>query len=72
MFFFLLSINFTKKVGDEVNKGDEYGYFAFGGSTCICVFEANKIKIDADLKANSIKPLETLIQMGSSIGVATS
>ncbi|KAG5000555.1 hypothetical protein JHK87_021627 [Glycine soja] len=33
------SITFTKKKGDYVKKGDEFGYFSFGGSTVICVFE---------------------------------
>ncbi|KAG6788874.1 hypothetical protein POTOM_004952 [Populus tomentosa] len=33
------SITFSKKAGDHVKKGDEYGYFSFGGSTVICVFE---------------------------------
>ncbi|PWA86021.1 phosphatidylserine decarboxylase 2 [Artemisia annua] len=33
------SITFTKKKGDYVQKGDEFGYFSFGGSTVICVFE---------------------------------
>ncbi|KAG9160148.1 hypothetical protein Leryth_015037 [Lithospermum erythrorhizon] len=33
------SITFQKKEGDLVQKGDEFGYFSFGGSTVICVFE---------------------------------
>ncbi|KAF4369731.1 hypothetical protein F8388_010564 [Cannabis sativa] len=33
------SITFSKKAGDHVKKGDEFGYFSFGGSTVICVFE---------------------------------
>ncbi|GLT53757.1 hypothetical protein SLA2020_270070 [Shorea laevis] len=33
------SITFSKKEGDYVKKGDEFGYFSFGGSTVICVFE---------------------------------
>ncbi|CAJ1963547.1 unnamed protein product [Sphenostylis stenocarpa] len=33
------SITFTKRKGDYVKKGDEFGYFSFGGSTVICVFE---------------------------------
>lgn len=27
------SINLTKRVGDTVKRGDEMGYYAFGGST---------------------------------------
>ncbi|KAK6919688.1 Phosphatidylserine decarboxylase-related, partial [Dillenia turbinata] len=33
------SISFSKKEGDYAYKGDEFGYFSFGGSTVICVFE---------------------------------
>lgn len=62
------SIVFTKKVNEEVKKGDELGYFAFGGSTIIVLFQHNIIKFDADLIANSLKPIETLIRMGDSIG----
>ncbi len=32
-----------------VKKGEEKGYFYFGGSTCVLVFEKGKIKIDIDL-----------------------
>ncbi|CAL9098997.1 unnamed protein product [Musa textilis] len=31
------SIAFTKNEGDYVHKGDEFGYFSFGGSTVICL-----------------------------------
>lgn len=35
------SVNFTEglKVGDKVNKGDELGYFLFGGSDFVLVFQ---------------------------------
>ncbi|CAN1302922.1 Phosphatidylserine decarboxylase proenzyme 2 [Linum perenne] len=65
------SITFSKKVGDYVNKGDEFGYFSFGGSTVICVFEKDVIQIDEDLLENSARSLETLVQVGMTLGVAT-
>ncbi|KAJ6706291.1 PHOSPHATIDYLSERINE DECARBOXYLASE PROENZYME 2 [Salix purpurea] len=65
------SITFSKKAGDHVKKGDELGYFSFGGSTVICVFEKDVIKIDEDLLANSARSLETLVTVGMSLGVAT-
>lgn len=65
------SINFTKKKGDYVKKGDEFGYFAFGGSTVICVFEKGSIAIDEDLLSNSTRSLETLVTMGMRLGVST-
>ncbi|XP_042008848.1 phosphatidylserine decarboxylase proenzyme 2-like isoform X2 [Salvia splendens] len=64
------SINFTKKEGDYVNKGDEFGYFSFGGSTVICVFEKDTIKIDDDLLENSSRHLETLVSVGMQLGVS--
>ncbi|CAN1848807.1 Phosphatidylserine decarboxylase proenzyme 2 [Linum perenne] len=65
------SITFLKKAGDYVKKGDEFGYFSFGGSTVICVFEKDSIQIDEDLLANSARSVETLVQVGMTLGVAT-
>lgn len=65
------SITFQKKQGDQVQKGDEFGYFSFGGSTVICVFEKDSIKIDEDLIENSARSLETLVSVGMKLGVST-
>ncbi|KAK9286607.1 hypothetical protein L1049_015007 [Liquidambar formosana] len=64
------SITFSKKEGDYVQKGDEFGYFSFGGSTVICVFEKDTIEIDGDLLANSERSLETLVSVGMKLGVS--
>ncbi|XP_073118870.1 phosphatidylserine decarboxylase proenzyme 2-like isoform X1 [Henckelia pumila] len=64
------SITFSKKEGDYVKKGDEFGYFSFGGSTVICVFEKDTIKIDDDLLQNSERSLETLVSVGMKLGVS--
>ncbi|KAJ7946690.1 Phosphatidylserine decarboxylase proenzyme 2 [Quillaja saponaria] len=64
------SITFTKKKGDRVKKGDEFGYFSFGGSTVICVFEKNAVVIDEDLLANSARSLETLVSVGMRLGAS--
>ncbi|XP_015893647.3 phosphatidylserine decarboxylase proenzyme 3 [Ziziphus jujuba] len=64
------SITFLKKTGDYVKKGDEFGYFSFGGSTVICVFEKNAIEIDKDLLENSARSLETLVSVGMKLGVS--
>lgn len=37
------SINFCRKVGDHVDKGDELGYFSYGGSTLALVFQPKTI-----------------------------
>lgn len=56
--------------GDFVNKGDEKGYFKFGGSTVVLLFEKNKINIDADLLLNTLKGHETSVKVGERIGVS--
>ncbi|CAL9243932.1 unnamed protein product [Arabidopsis halleri] len=65
------SINFVRKEGEHVKKGDELGYFSFGGSTVICVFEKDSIQIDEDLLVNSGRSLETLVRVGMQLGVST-
>lgn len=53
------SINFTVEVGCTANKGDEMGYFAFGGSTTIALFQKDAVVIDADLISNRCQVLST-------------
>jgi len=65
------SINFTVKEGQTVKKGDEIGYFAFGGSTILVLFKPGTIKFDSDLLVNSSKPIETLVKFGTSLGTST-
>lgn len=60
----------TYTPGSEVKKGEEKGYFFFGGSTCILLFQKGKVKIDQDLLANSQKGIETKVYMGEKIGVS--
>ena len=55
--------------GTTVKKGQEKGYFKFGGSTVVLLFEKDKIKIDSDLLTNTQKGLETTIKMGEQIAV---
>ncbi|XP_043722006.1 phosphatidylserine decarboxylase proenzyme 2-like isoform X2 [Telopea speciosissima] len=65
------SITFLKNEGDLVQKGEEFGYFSFGGSTVICVFEKDVIDIDEDLLSNSARSLETLVSVGMQLGLST-
>ena len=48
----------------EVKKGDERGYFKFGGSTTVMIFPPGKVIIDEDLLQNSARGLETFAKMG--------
>ena len=50
-----------------IKKGDEMGYFAFGGSTIVILFEKGKVKIDQDLLDNTSKGMETGVRMGEQI-----
>lgn len=61
------SIFQTYKPNSTVNKGDEKGYFAFGGSTLVLLFEKGKITFDEDLVTNTKNGLETSIRMGENI-----
>ena len=56
--------------GNAAGKGEEKGYFKFGGSTVVLLFEKNKIRIDNDLLANAEKGFETYVLMGEQIGMA--
>jgi phosphatidylserine decarboxylase len=63
------SICLTAGQGDHLARTDELGYFAFGGSTLVVLFEKNAIRFDEDLLENAEKSLETLVRVGNHIGV---
>ena len=52
------------------SKGDEKGYFSFGGSCLIILFEPSKIKFDQDLLDASSRKIEVLGKLGQSLGTA--
>jgi phosphatidylserine decarboxylase len=58
-------------VPGEVTKGQEKGYFQFGGSTIIVLFAPDSIVFDADLMEDSAQGLEVAVKAGSHIGVCT-
>jgi len=72
IFFFVCAVSLcfstVANVGDHVEKGEEMGYFAFGGSTILLLFKRGSIRFDEDLVRNSSARIETLIKMGESIG----
>lgn len=51
-------------------QGQELGWFQYGGSTVITIFRRGAITYDADLLHNSLQAVETLVYMGTSLGVA--
>ncbi len=56
--------------GRVVEKGAEKGLFAFGGSCVITIFQAGRIRFDADIVAQSAEQMETYARMGDRLGVA--
>ena len=54
----------------RVVRGQEKGYFQFGGSTVVVLLEKDKAHIDADILANSCELAETVVKMGEKIGSA--
>jgi phosphatidylserine decarboxylase len=56
--------------GRPVQKGDEKGLFAFGGSCVITIFQKGRIRFDADIVAQSEQHLETYARMGDRLGEA--
>lgn len=58
----------TVNSGDAVKRGDELGYFKFGGSTCLVLFQKSSMAFDSDLVLNSSECIETLVRVGMSIG----
>ncbi len=56
--------------GRAVQKGEEKGLFAFGGSCVITVFQARRMQFEADLLAHSAEYVETYARMGDRLGVA--
>ncbi|MEZ5197638.1 MAG: phosphatidylserine decarboxylase [Bacteroidales bacterium] len=51
----------------KVLKGEEKGYFKFGGSSVLLLFEKDKIRIDEYLLFNTANNLETEVRMGEKI-----
>jgi phosphatidylserine decarboxylase len=62
------SIIMTVKVGSKLKRTDEMGYFAFGGSTLVVIFQKDAISFDHDLLNNSDNAVETLVRVGNHIG----
>lgn len=58
------------RTSGAVQKMDEKGYFKFGGSTVVVVFEPGRVQFSDDLVANSAKGRETLVKVGQPLATA--
>ena len=46
---YVSSVNLTTEVGAKLRKGDQFGYFMFGGSDIVTVFQDRNVVLDAEV-----------------------
>ena len=46
---YVSSVNLTAEVGAELQKGEQFGYFLFGGSDIVTVFQDKDVVLDAEV-----------------------
>ncbi|HEV8541375.1 MAG TPA: archaetidylserine decarboxylase [Verrucomicrobiae bacterium] len=66
------SFEYSFTPGVPMHKGDEKGYFKFGGSETITLFEPNRIELARDLLENSKLGRELYARVGDFMGRSTS
>lgn len=49
-------------------RGDEKGYFSFGGSTIVVLYKKDTVILDEDIKTNSAEETETTVLFGEKVG----
>lgn len=57
-----------KPAGGRCRRGDEKGYFQFGGSTVLVLLKPGRVVMDSDIMHFSNKGIETLVHLGERIG----
>ena len=65
------SIVQTYSSADRVDKGVEKGFFQFGGSACLTIFQKGRIRLADDLLEHSADGREVYARMGERMGVAS-
>merc|ERR1711976_1101479 len=63
-------LNQNLEEGSTIGGYTELGFMQFGGSTVLMLFEKGKVKFDADIVANSAKPVESYVKVNAMIGQA--
>ena len=64
------TIGQTFRPGEPVEKGAEKGFFAFGGSSTITLFEPGAVKLEADLADHSSRQVELYAKVGTRMACA--
>ena len=54
----------------SVRRGQEKGYFQFGGSTVVLLLKKDTAVMDSDILENSQNGIETVVKFGEKIGIA--
>jgi phosphatidylserine decarboxylase len=54
--------------GGRFTRGEEKGYFEFGGSTVILLLKPGAARIDDDIMEYSVRGIETIVRYGEKIG----
>ena len=62
------SVEMTLIEDEPFSKGDELGFFQFGGSTVVLVFPPDTVELDKDLLDHSARGIETYVEMGQTLG----
>lgn len=62
-------VHFTYTPGQKIRKGDEAGYFAFGGSAVILIFQKDSIQLSKDITFYSQEGTEVYAKMGDVLGI---
>jgi phosphatidylserine decarboxylase len=65
------SIHQTFTPGQPITKGAEKGYFAFGGSSTLLMFEPGTVTLSADLLESSSKIMELYAKVGTAAGFSS-
>jgi phosphatidylserine decarboxylase len=63
------SFDYTFTPGERVAKGAEKGFFRFGGSSTVTLFERGRVQLAADLIEYSRRGIELYARMGDRLGL---
>lgn len=62
--------NVHSEAGKSVSRGEEKGFFEFGGSTIILLIQKDKVNVCKDLILNTRQGFETKVRLGEMLGVS--
>jgi phosphatidylserine decarboxylase len=62
------SVQISAQVPAKVKKGEEIGFFRFGGSSVLTLYEKDSIKLAEDLLDSTASGMELYAKMGDSLG----